>query len=671
MRLLRVITGLVIFLSFIVRPPDPHSDPGVSRPEVKSYDVNLKVFPGQHVMRVRVEMDLACDQEHRATLAFRLLNAFKVITIKQGGRPLAYTQQAENKISVSAVQVGPHCPSLVWEYEGGVHTQPDGDYTSEVIMYDEEVRPAVHSAWYPQLQAARLARTPSSKLTIEVPKDYLVVAGDEMARPPQFKADRVVFCYASSGNGSLSFVAAPMKRISITRAGVEIEAFYWPAKPKRDLLEWHTPQDEVKIKEVLEEAGRIIEYYSTIFRPYPCKKFSLVQKGNYKGHAYGVKTFLVVNNINLNQISRKTLAHEIAHNWWGAQVQPVGDKSWWISESIAEYSAFLYLQHADGAREVIGDRDFQLRLRRTKPDYDNLAYHTGPLIHHILRYVMGERDFFNLLKRFTEEYDDRPASVADFRALAGKIHGQSLDWFFNAWLEHNGGPVYILDAKCEAQSTGEWLVRGRIIQEQTRYRMPLMIEVIGKGRTERKQIWVQDQETTLALRIRFKPTEVRFAGDMPYWILADFYNSPGERQAALKREKENPPLPSFSAKDVTAMQQELIARHRKYKVSEIALKPVSGAEVEFTLKDNQSMRLVMGDNPYQLKEILVGVWEGLEDERFVFSDGHVSGGGKYLRFGSNQGRQPNRFPFVIKTRWAIGGQQVKIHLSLEEHQIKR
>jgi hypothetical protein len=86
---------------------------------------------------------------------------------------------------------------------------------------------------------------------------------------------------------------------------------------------------------------------------------------------------------------------------------------------------------------------------------------------HMLRYVIQHDEpeplFAKLLDEMFSEFQARPISTFDFKKLAEKHAGKSLDWFFDAWVFGTGVPTYTLNFKIDP-APGGFAITGNITQ---------------------------------------------------------------------------------------------------------------------------------------------------------------------------------------------------------------
>jgi hypothetical protein len=158
--------------------------------------------------------------------------------------------------------------------------------------------------------------------------------------------------------------------------------------------------------------------------------------------------------------------HETAHQWWGNLVYAGGYHDEWITESLANYSALLYLDKQHGGHRVsdtvlasyreqllAGDTDatgpiVQGRRLETsqKPDaWRVITYGKGTWILHMLRARMGDAAFLKMLAGLRQEYERKEVSTEQFRLhcarfLPAGAADSKLESFFDQWVYGTGIP---------------------------------------------------------------------------------------------------------------------------------------------------------------------------------------------------------------------------------------
>ncbi|MBI2956668.1 MAG: hypothetical protein HYY26_05090 [Acidobacteria bacterium] len=198
-------------------------------------------------------------------------------------------------------------------------------------------------------------------------------------------------------------------------------------------------------------------------------------------------------------------AHETAHQWWGNWVQTPRYRDQWLAESLAAYSALLFLERQENGparvrewleryrRELLkADADGQpleatgalalgLRLDSSRsPDgYVGLIYKKGPWVIHMLRELFrdsetgSEAAFFGVLRALAQQSEEPLTTAAFQRALEAALPAPAdveqsgrLDWFFEQWVYQTGIPRYRLRWQARRQGEGAWAVEGTIEQSE-------------------------------------------------------------------------------------------------------------------------------------------------------------------------------------------------------------
>ncbi len=148
------------------------------------------------------------------------------------------------------------------------------------------------------------------------------------------------------------------------------EAFQ-PADPSRGLpaLRLFThPSFDGQSDRWFTEASNVIQFYQQLYGPntYPWQEMDMVQMPIGVGYAQapsglvqmdGVTFYSKTDLVNLYQadenmldISDNFVPHEIGHFWWGHRAGWASGRDQWLSETLAEYSAALYIEAREASR---------------------------------------------------------------------------------------------------------------------------------------------------------------------------------------------------------------------------------------------------------------------------------------------------------------------------------
>ena len=148
------------------------------------------------------------------------------------------------------------------------------------------------------------------------------------------------------------------------------------------------------------------------------------------------------------------MAHELAHQWWGALV---GIRSWsdfWLNEGMAEFMTDAYLEHHQGRkaydRQIAALKDRMERLRNEGKDrplhferwkdareaLGEIPYLKGALFLDRLRTTLGEEEFWQGIALYTSRNAHRLVDSRDFQRAMEEASGRDLKGLFEEAVYH-------------------------------------------------------------------------------------------------------------------------------------------------------------------------------------------------------------------------------------------
>lgn len=253
------------------------------------------------------------------------------------------------------------------------------------------------------------------------------------------------------------FTAGPYVEINQTAGTIPIQNFVFQNQYNNAVTDFSTLPE-------------ILQFYETQFGAYPFEKYgnAVVNMTTYGAMEHQTQTTLGAQYITGNHSGEFTIAHELAHQWYGDAVSPLTFKDVWLSEGFATYSEALWMHHRDGwqaACEYINDnfRQYYISYENSagaqtiyNPSFNNYftppEYEKAALVLHMLRLKMGSANFMQLLQNWFTTHRDGNVITAEFQAMAEQLSGQDMEQFFNQWIYGSGIPSALLHVMSNADT---------------------------------------------------------------------------------------------------------------------------------------------------------------------------------------------------------------------------
>lgn len=294
---------------------------------------------------------------------------------------------------------------------------------------------------------------------------------------------------------------------------------------------WLYPQDSTKGFVDYQPAVDILRYFEERIGDYAYEKLANVQSTTIFG---GMEN---AGNIFYNENSIygfeypglvKTIAHEIAHQWFGNSVSETNYSHIWLSEGFATYLAADYLRYKYGKdaflKEMLADRAAVMGFVKHSPDVpvvdsteadlmnllnDN-SYQKGGWVLYMLHQEVGEQAFWKGLRQFFAKYRNANANTLDLKEIMQQVSGKNLDTFFQQWLYTPGTPSLRGTWQYKAGS-GKVLIK---LKQQTSYVYDINLEIgffTGSNVLEKTEtVRVNAKKMKFKLSAGSAPVNVRF-----------------------------------------------------------------------------------------------------------------------------------------------------------------
>jgi hypothetical protein len=134
---------------------------------------------------------------------------------------------------------------------------------------------------------------------------------------------------------------------------------------------------------VMDEAEEILAFLVDRFGAFPYPKVEIVQMPAGLGYGHSPAGVVELTGEAFGQDAafgdsfHRFFAHEIAHQWWGDLVAPATAEDIWLSESLAEYAAGLFVRHSQGEERFEQLLNTWADLARSADDRAPIVY-AGP-----------------------------------------------------------------------------------------------------------------------------------------------------------------------------------------------------------------------------------------------------------------------------------------------------
>ncbi|MCI0494253.1 M1 family metallopeptidase, partial [candidate division KSB1 bacterium] len=226
-----------------------------------------------------------------------------------------------------------------------------------------------------------------------------------------------------------------------------------------------------------------------------------------------------------------TIAHELAHQWWGDYITCENFHEIWLNEGFATYSEALYLERYYGRdafwQEVASNKYFGggtiyvSDLSSTSSIFNyNRTYRKASWILHMLRHVVGDENFFKILKDY---YNDShlsygTATTDDFQAICERVSGIDLEKYFYQWLHEEYFPTYSY-AWSATQNGANYDIQLQIeqLQQNHTFWMPIDVTVTTASGETTFVVWDSLATQTFNLTAASEPFRIEL--DKYNWIL--------------------------------------------------------------------------------------------------------------------------------------------------------
>ena len=300
------------------------------------------------------------------------------------------------------------------------------------------------------------------------------------------------------------------------------------------------PGSDALIASFGETLAKALDYYTKRFgQSASGKKLTVVQIDDESLDFYSSRGMLFIGNRQFEEardITTERLQREAAYQWWGLTVGLKSFDDAWLSQGLAEYSAFsLRETQLDGAKLDAIRRELlekSLTFEQTSSilrapsnlddqstGYQYIMYAKGAFAFKLLRDTLGAEKFDQLLRTFLQEYRGKSASIDDFEKLTSRIAGEPMRYFFARWVESTGVPEFTSDYLIIRTRGGKFVTRGTVKQNYDNLRLPLDVQLRSEGDTGLQTVTIAVDDSSADFNIESTGKPIGIVIDPNYKLL--------------------------------------------------------------------------------------------------------------------------------------------------------
>jgi len=519
--------AFLVSLAVVGSAQQPAPQQPASRFDVTNYRIEAQIIPDQHLLRAGADITFIPLDATRSVV-FELNGSLKVDSIEKDGKAL--TGFVQDAVGVGAlgpsvrIDLGQVVPAnqpvtLRIRWSGALVSPEGGPLATRRLAYvgNEGSYLMYASRWFPFHDYA--ADRATSDITLIVPAGLQVAGTSDdpvVAQPsPKEGAIRYRFVHRQPvliGN----FAAGQYINKNLTFGNYQLQLYAMPGSEKR-------------IDAFAELTGRVLEFYTKTYgKPLFGNRLVMVQIDDESLDTYSGPgmVFLSAKMFETSRpLPEEKVEREIAYQWWG---QTVGLKSFddaWISQGLAEWSAFAFRESTltagglDAAQREQQERALTFEqtasiarapssLDDQSAAYQSIVFYKGSMVFRMLRETIGKENFDRLLRTFLDNFRGKNASIDDFEKIATKISQDNLRYFFAQWVEGTGVPEFTVDYQIIRTRAGKFRTRGTVKQNLETLRMPVELMLRAEGDNQSTIVRIEGRSEDFDFESNGQPLEV-------------------------------------------------------------------------------------------------------------------------------------------------------------------
>lgn len=232
-----------------------------------------------------------------------------------------------------------------------------------------------------------------------------------------------------------------------------------------------------------------------------------------------------------------TIAHEVAHQWWGQGLSWGSYHDQWLSEGLAQFASVIYLRekYGEGVYSQIMKKFSSWTRKKSEwgaimlgsrisyndfEAYQAIVYNKAAVVLNMLKDILGEDVFFHALREFFDRYKYTAPRSKEFFSTFEEISGEDLSVFFDGWFESYRLPDVKVTRLVEKTDQG-YLLKLNVVQLKGTFDFPLWIEWKEDGDRVRKNVRVNSAISEFVFERENKPEKIKINPDD--WVPGKFH----------------------------------------------------------------------------------------------------------------------------------------------------
>jgi hypothetical protein len=351
------------------------------------------------------------------------------------------------------------------------------------------------SSYYPRvigyleedLKASRFRDLSSASYRAQVTTDAdQIIASTGRTSKEETSGGRRTVYLESNGTRGFGLVLSPKFSVkSEVVQGVSVKAFSLPGGEERQA-------------KLLEAAGDVLRFYAKDVGFYPGEDLAILPGSESFGGGTASSNMILIHKHEVKGHRNYfdwIVAHEVAHQYWGAYVGDPNDYPKWLTLGLTQWLDERYerskdkeLRRRPWEQYLVGialgvDTTIMQpieKLEASNFDWNSIIAHSKSYaVIKMLENVIGPFAFERVVAALLERYGGRIVTPKDMIRTCERVSEQKLGWFFDQWLYTNKKLDFKITDQVEGEVEGTHMLRLKI-KRLGDAKMPMRMKVFYK-----------------------------------------------------------------------------------------------------------------------------------------------------------------------------------------------